>query len=152
MDFQLATCRHLPGLTPGDDLLRLALEARGVPVAAAPWDAIDAGHGTGPFVCLRSTWDYHRRWPEFRRWVEGFAAQPGRLWNPASTVLWNADKVYLRELADAGVAIPPTWWFEPGDRADWPAVLRETGAAARSSSRGSPRPPTARTSSSRAAS
>ena len=65
MDFQLATCRHLPGLTPGDDLLRLALEARGVPVAAAPWDAIDAGHGTGPFVCLRSTWDYHRRWPEF---------------------------------------------------------------------------------------
>src|SRR2546422_6923717 len=128
MEFRLATCRDLPRLTPDDDLLRLALEARGVTVAAAPWDAIDADHGAGPFVCLRSTWDYHRRWPEFRRWVEGFSAPPGRLWNPAGTVLWNADKIYLRELADAGVTIPPTRWFEPGDRPDWPAFLRETGA------------------------
>ena len=124
MDVRLATCRHLPRLTPDDDLLRLALEGRGVRVTPAPWDVIDPG--AGPLVCLRSTWDYHRRWPQFRRWVEGFAAHPARLWNPASTVLWNADKVYLRDLAHAGVAIPATRWFEPGERPDWQAFLQET--------------------------
>lgn len=121
VEFRLATCRHLPQLTPDDEVLRLALEARGAAVAAAPWDAIDPDDGAAPLVCLRSTWDYHRRWPEFKRWVECLAAHPGRLWNPASTVLWNADKVYLRELAEAGVAIPHTRWYPPGERPDWAA-------------------------------
>lgn len=127
MQFRLATCRHLPRLTSDDDLLRLALEARGVMVAAAPWDAIGPSHGTDAFVCIRSTWDYHRRWPEFRGWVESFTAHPGRLWNPPATVLWNADKIYLRELAGAGVTIPRTWWFEPGERPDWLALVRDAG-------------------------
>jgi glutathione synthase/RimK-type ligase-like ATP-grasp enzyme len=70
-------------------------------------------------VCLRSTWDYHLRWPAFRTWVEAFRSFPGSLWNPPDTVLWNADKMYLRELDAAGVAIPPTAWFEPGQSADW---------------------------------
>jgi hypothetical protein len=125
MHFDLATCRKQPALTPDDDLLRLALEARGAVVRAAPWDTIDPG--AAPSVCLRSTWDYHRRWAEFRPWVQRFVADPDRLWNPASTVLWNADKIYLRELADAGVAIPVTRWCEPGHRPDIEAFLRELG-------------------------
>jgi glutathione synthase/RimK-type ligase-like ATP-grasp enzyme len=125
MHFDLATCRKQPALTPDDDLLRRALEARGAVVRAAPWDAIDPG--AAPSVCLRSTWDYHRRWAEFRPWVQRFAAGQDRLWNPAPTVLWNADKIYLRELADAGVAMPATRWCEPGDRPDVEAFLRELG-------------------------
>jgi glutathione synthase/RimK-type ligase-like ATP-grasp enzyme len=128
MDFRLATCRHLPQLTPDDELLRLALEARGARVEAAPWDSIASNHGAGPVVCLRSTWDYHRRWVEFRDWVGEFARHPGRLWNPADTVLWNADKIYLRDLARAGVTMPETRWSEPGSRPDWDAFLRDTGA------------------------
>jgi glutathione synthase/RimK-type ligase-like ATP-grasp enzyme len=127
MDFLLATCRHLPLLTPDDELLRVALEARGARVQAASWDAI-ASKGAGPLVCLRSTWDYHRRWAEFREWVAGFARQNGRLWNPADTVLWNADKIYLRELARAGVTLPETRWSEPGARPDWQTFLRDAGA------------------------
>jgi glutathione synthase/RimK-type ligase-like ATP-grasp enzyme len=77
-------------------------------------------------VCLRSTWDYHLRWEEFREWVRGFGGK-GRLWNPAATVLWNADKLYLRDLAAAGVALPRTSWFEPGTRPAVPALLEEWG-------------------------
>jgi hypothetical protein len=125
MHFDLATCRKQPALTPDDDLLRLALEARGAVVRAAPWDAIDPAAARS--VCLRSTWDYHHRWAEFRSWVECFAAGADRLWNPAPTVLWNADKIYLRELAEAGVPMPATRWCEPGDRPDAEAFLRELG-------------------------
>jgi glutathione synthase/RimK-type ligase-like ATP-grasp enzyme len=90
-----------------------------------PWDAIDpAGDQV---VCLRSTWDYHLRWPEFRAWIAAFAERSGRLWNPPATVLWNADKLYLRELGEAGIALPRTRWFEPGQRPDCDAILREWG-------------------------
>ena len=122
----LATCRTKPGLTPGDTLLATALERAGASVTAAPWDALDPADTDGAIVCLRSTWDYHLRWDEFRRWIAGFTGH-GRLWNPAATVLWNADKRYLQDLAEAGIALPRTRWFEPGERPDTEAVLAEWG-------------------------
>jgi glutathione synthase/RimK-type ligase-like ATP-grasp enzyme len=121
----LATCRSKPGLTASDALLAEALERAGVTVGARPWDAIDPGAEEGA-VCLRSTWDYHLRWSEFREWAHGFV-RGGGLWNPAETVLWNADKRYLRELAAAGIALPRTAWFEPGERPDVAALLGEWG-------------------------
>lgn len=127
MRIVLATCRPKPALTASDTLLADALGRAGTPVTAVPWDAVAAGDGDG-VVCLRSTWDYHLRWTEFREWVSGFTAG-SRLWNPAATVLWNADKSYLRDLAEAGIALPRTRWYEPGERPDIAAVLREWGAA-----------------------
>jgi glutathione synthase/RimK-type ligase-like ATP-grasp enzyme len=121
----LATCRSKPALTSSDALLAAELECAGAAVIATPWDAV-IGPGDDPdIVCLRSTWDYHRRWTEFRTWISGFAGRSGRLWNPAETVLWNADKRYLRDLGEAGIALPRTRWFEPGERPDCDAVLRE---------------------------
>ena len=121
----LATYRSKPALTPNDALLAAELERAGATVVAAPWDLVDPSGHAPEIVCLRSTWDYHRRWSEFRTWVAGFGGPSGRLWNPAETVLWNADKLYLRELGEAGIALPPTRWFEPGERPDHAAVLRE---------------------------
>jgi glutathione synthase/RimK-type ligase-like ATP-grasp enzyme len=125
--FVFATCRAKPALTPGDGRLAAALREQGATVVAAPWDTIEpAGHEA--VVCLRSTWDYHLRWDEFRAWVGKFE-DPGGLWNPPSTVLWNADKLYLRDLASAGIALPRTQWFEAGERPDVAAVLEEWGTA-----------------------
>src|SRR5262249_38427563 len=126
-DIVLATCRRQPGLTPPDALLSAELERRGVTVTAAPWDAIVPPIASSRIVCLRSTWDYHWRWPEFRQWVSRFADHAGTLWNPPETVLWNADKRYLRDFVSTGVTLPPTHWFEPGDRPDCDALLREWG-------------------------
>ncbi len=126
MNIALATCRPKPALTPRDALLAAALERAGAVVVAAPWDAIEPAADEQDLVCLRSTWDYHLRWPEFRQWAAGFGSG-ARLWNPAATILWNADKRYLRDLADAGVALPRTHWFEPGERPDVDSALREWG-------------------------
>ncbi len=125
MRFVLATCRTKPALTPGDGRLAAALRDLGASVVAAPWDLIEPA-GDGDVVCLRSTWDYHLRWDEFRSWVGRFE-NPGRLWNPPSTVLWNADKLYLRDLASAGIALPPTEWFDPGDRPHVTELLEAWG-------------------------
>lgn len=127
MDVVFATCQKQPGLTPPDALLGAELERRGARVTVAPWDAISPTTGSSRVVCLRSTWDYHLRWPEFERWIGSFADRPGSLWNPPETVLWNGDKVYLRELAEAGLAVPLTHWFEPGERPDHVAILRQWG-------------------------
>jgi len=121
----LATCRSKPALTSSDALLAAELERAGATVVAAPWDAVAPAGDDRGIVCLRSTWDYHRRWTEFRTWVSGFGGRSGRLWNPPETVLWNADKLYLRELGEAGIALPRTRWFEPGERPDCHAILRE---------------------------
>lgn len=121
----LATCRSKPALTSSDALLAAELERAGASVVAMPWDAVTPARADTGVVCLRSTWDYHRRWTEFQAWVGSFANEDGRLWNPAETVLWNADKLYLRELGEAGIALPRTRWFEPGERPDCGAVLRE---------------------------
>ena len=125
MKLVLATCRPKPALTAGDTLLADALRRLGATVVATPWDGIDPGREEG-LVCLRSTWDYHLRWHEFRSWVRSFRTS-ARLCNPAATVLWNADKTYLRDLAAAGVTLPRTAWFEPGQRPPVESLLEEWG-------------------------
>ncbi|HET6363173.1 MAG TPA: hypothetical protein VFH11_14120 [Gemmatimonadota bacterium] len=123
----LATARSHP-LTPSDARLGRELEMRGARVTAEPWDAISLG-SNGAHVVLRSTWDYHRRPAEFQAWVEAWSDAPSALWNPPATVLWNMDKIYLRDLWDRGVTLPPTWWTEPGEFPDVGGFLAETGAA-----------------------
>jgi glutathione synthase/RimK-type ligase-like ATP-grasp enzyme len=125
----LATARSYP-LTPSDALLGEELERRGARVTAEPWDTISPATSNGALVVLRSTWDYHRRSREFRHWIQAWDGKPAALWNPPATVLWNMDKIYLRDLADRGVTLPPTRWTEPSERADVDGFLALTGAAA----------------------
>ena len=127
MHIILATGRNQPTLTNSDSLLRDELEARGVRVTAELWDAIVPNREEDSLVFLRSTWDYSLRAEEFKRWISAWGEQPFRLWNPPATVLWNLDKSYLRDLASAGVPIPRTAWFEPGQRPDVDRFLEQDG-------------------------
>lgn len=116
----------MPGLSPSDRVLSAALEARGAVVSARPWDAVDAST-PDTAVCIRSTWDYHLRIDEFRRWVSAFQSGPTRLWNPPDTVLWNLDKKYLHGLERQGIAIPLTRWLPSGSALDPAALFRGSG-------------------------
>lgn len=60
---------------------------------------------------ISSTWDYHERPGEFRRWLAR-ASEATRLENPAALVEWNLDKRYLRELEGQGVQVVPTIWAD----------------------------------------
>lgn len=102
----LVTCAKLPDLDRDDQLLVPALAARGVHAGAVVWDDPDVDWTGFDLAVLRSPWDYAARRDEFVAW----AATVPRLANPADVVVWNTDKRYLSELADAGVPIVPTSW------------------------------------------
>ncbi|SEE86243.1 ATP-grasp domain-containing protein [Jiangella alba] len=107
----LVTCAELPELDTDDQLAVEPLRALGVDVETPVWDdpAVDwAGYD---LVVLRNPWDYARRREQFLAWTHSVP----RLLNPAKVVEWNTDKVYLRELAAAGLPVVPTSWLTPGD-------------------------------------
>lgn len=127
MTIIFATCDHQPFLTADDEVLAAALHARGVDVAPIPWTAIDpfAAIDAWP-VLLRSTWDYHTVPTMFAVWLQSLADSGRTVWNDAATARGNVDKIYLKHLEAAGVAIPATRWLD----AVTPASIAEACAAA----------------------
>jgi len=65
----LVTCAQLPQLTEEDQRLAAALSERGHHVSARVWSeptSWDEFH----MLILRSTWDYHKRIPQFLEWLQ----------------------------------------------------------------------------------
>lgn len=115
----LVTARQRPEVNVDHDMPFLveALKATTVEAVAIAWDAPGVDWSAFDLVVIRSPWDYSWRSEEFLRWVER-TSEVTRFANDASVVRWNADKRYLRELADSGVPIIPTEFLAPGDPID----------------------------------
>jgi glutathione synthase/RimK-type ligase-like ATP-grasp enzyme len=105
----LATCSALPRLDDDERLVIPALAARGVTAEPQVWDDPTVDWPSYQAVVVRSTWDYAERRRDFLEWC----ARLPRVLNSLPVITWNTDKVYLRELAEAGIAVVPTTWFEP---------------------------------------
>jgi glutathione synthase/RimK-type ligase-like ATP-grasp enzyme len=93
----LATSAHLPDGEPRGDLITAAFAARGVDAAWAVWDDPSVDWAAADLVAVRSTWDYHRRVPEFLAWARDVESRT-LLLNGADVFAWNADKGYLVDL------------------------------------------------------
>lgn len=98
-----------------DDLAPLtdALLAQAADVAVVDWDDGAVDWSRFDLVLLRSPWDYVERATQFLAWLDRTASQT-LLLNPRDVVRWNIDKHYLAQLAQAGVAIVPSVFVEPG--------------------------------------
>lgn len=125
-----ATCAALPDGDPDDHLALPAMAAAGLDVRFVAWDDPTAWQdpdvAAGRLAVVRSTWDYTTRREEFLAW----AATVPTLLNPAEVLAWNTDKVYLSELADAGLPVVPTTVVLPGGAVE-PAVAAAFAEAAR---------------------
>ncbi len=99
----------------------------GAEATPAIWDDPTVQWQTFDQVVLRSCWDYHLRSREFLEWVCALKRRDVPLQNPASIVLWNMDKRYLRELENRNVLIPGTYWVEEGQQAVLGNVISELG-------------------------
>jgi glutathione synthase/RimK-type ligase-like ATP-grasp enzyme len=126
MRVTLLTCADLPALTPDDERLARALRAQGVTVDVHPWSTFPPGC-PGDVAVVRSAWDYHLDVERFTAWLETVEQQGVRLLNAPGLIRWNANKVYLRDLAAAGVALPPTEWLDDPDEARVAAALAMRG-------------------------
>ena len=101
----LATFMLMPEGEPSGHLVTEALARRGIDAAWAVWDDPDVDWEAADLVVVRSTWDYHRRTEEFLAWARGVDSRT-RLLNGAELFAWNADKAYLRELAERLPCVP----------------------------------------------
>ena len=122
----LATCEAVPDLVQDDRLLIPALAARGIAARPAVWDDDAVAWHEFDAVVIRSCWDYHFKVDRFEAWTRRLEADGIPLLNPPALLRWNARKIYLRDLADRGVAIVPTRFVDgPGRPLD--EILREAG-------------------------
>jgi hypothetical protein len=107
----LATCAELPGGDEDGEVLVRALADAGVDARWCVWTDSSVDWDAG-LVVLRSTWDYTADRGAYLDWVGGLR----RVANDADVVRWNTDKVYLRDLAAAGVPTVATTFVAPGER------------------------------------
>jgi glutathione synthase/RimK-type ligase-like ATP-grasp enzyme len=122
----IATCAAFGDLKVDDQLLEKAIVERGVRPSPIVWDGDPLPWDWFDGCIVRSTWDYHDKHAEFLAWTRETAAQT-RLWNPPELIVWNSEKTYLRDLAEAGVPIVPTVWVGRDAGVDLEAVLRDEG-------------------------
>lgn len=116
-----------PDPTDDDRLLAHALSARGAVVQAIPWSDGSARWEAFDAVVVRSCWDYFLRADEFHTWLDRLERDGARVMNDVRTLRWNADKTYLRALADRGVPIVPTRWLDRGSSESLAELRRATG-------------------------
>jgi glutathione synthase/RimK-type ligase-like ATP-grasp enzyme len=121
-----ATCDHQPLITADDQPLADALKALGVDVEPIPWTELDPyAVVDSPAILLRSTWDYHRLPTMFQSWLQALEDSGRATWNPPAVARGNVDKIYLRDLEAAGIAIPKTRWLDRIDTGDIARALEE---------------------------
>lgn len=128
MKVLLATCRDYPTLYGDEALLKDELLELGIDAEAFVWNQQPLSEAAGAARCLlRSTWDYHHHEPAFRRWLGEMDALVG-VTNPLPLVLWNLHKGYLLDLANRGIPVVPTqFWQRQGGRIDELAALAGWG-------------------------
>lgn len=90
------------------------------------WDDPGASFEGADIAVVRSTWNYITKRDAFCAWAER-TARATRLLNPADVLIRNTDKIYLRDLVTAGIAVVPTVFADQG--ADAGAVLEEVRAS-----------------------
>jgi hypothetical protein len=112
----LAGCPQLPSGDADDAGLVQALRRRGLHAKWLSWDDPDTLRADA--VILRATSDYAARLDEFVAWTTAVA----NLLNAPAVVVWNADKRYLLDLAQAGVPTVPSAVFGPGERVRLPSA------------------------------
>ncbi len=133
-----ATAREFRDFDADLPLLASAADRLGLAVDVPVWDDDTVDWTSYDVVVVRSCWNYVDRRDAFLAW----AGSLRHVLNPVDVLTWNTDKVYLRELADAGVPVIDTRWdVRSGDglpdSAEWvvkPAISAGSRDTARWSS------------------
>lgn len=117
MKIGIATCVEKPNLTSSDRLLVVSLENQGVQVIPFIWNSPSLSSLKLDAVVLRSTWDYHKKYAEFEKWIGEIKKSSLLLFNSPEVTLWNMNKKYLLELFRHEVSIVPSLIFSRLDDA-----------------------------------
>lgn len=88
------------------------------------WDDPNVDWTQFDLVIPRTTWDYCWKYEKFIEWCDKVGKE-SRLMNSLNVIKWNANKIYLRDLRDSGVAIAPTVFVDQGEKCNIVQVMAE---------------------------
>lgn len=115
---RIAIATSKDSLPASDQALAVALAEEGFDVNPVIWSSTQQNWRDVDAVVVRSCWDYHLRADEFLEWIALLERSDIVVINSPDLIRWNANKVYLGELAAAGIAIPDTVFVESGTELD----------------------------------
>jgi len=78
-------------------------------------------------VLLGTAWNYQDYPEAFLARLQALAAKGIAVCNPPEVVRWNADKRYLRELAERGATTVPTLWLDNAGPTDVRTAMEDFG-------------------------
>lgn len=93
-----------------DHLIEPPLNALGWQVEMVSWRKKQVDWNIFDAVIIRSPWDYQEDARQFLQVLTNIENSTAKLENSLAVVQWNIDKLYLKELEQAGVTIVPTIW------------------------------------------
>jgi len=108
----ILTMNSLDDFETNDDLLEEPLRAVGWQMHMVSWRDLKVNWNDYAAVIIRSPWDYQDDAPAFLQVLHNIEQSNAHLENTLTTVEWNIDKKYLRELESNGVDIVKTLWRE----------------------------------------
>ena len=117
---------YLRNILDDDRLLQKALESKGLSSFRVDWARTDVDWSQFGCAVFRTTWDYYQRPIEFSHWLSQTSHQT-RFCNQLSTVLWNMDKHYLKDIEKKGIPVVPCRFLERGSSMTLHDVMDETG-------------------------
>lgn len=106
MKIALLTCKDLSDYIVDDELLFSELQ-KNHDVSWCVWNEPQSWNDFDVAI-IRTTWDYTEYYPEFENVLSQIEESSCRLYNSLERVRWNANKSYLLELQEKGMAVVPT--------------------------------------------
>lgn len=85
---------------------------------AVEWKDFDA-------LLLKTPWDYFDLPEKFDEWLQKIEDAGIPIFNSVNTIRWNADKIYLQDVHDAGFNIVPTLWLNKNSSFEAEALYEE---------------------------
>ena len=100
--------------SPGSENGKLVtfLKSRQLLVSAEVWDDDKVDWSQYDVIILKSPWDYIVKVDAFYAWLDRLSQLNILVLNPIKTIMWNSNKIYLRDLEDKGVSVIPSIWLD----------------------------------------
>lgn len=90
------------------------LQQEGLNIESVVWDDPKVNWSDFDFALLKCPWDYHQKFEAFNSWLNALEKLGVKLLNDYQIVKWNADKHYLKEIANAGMDVIPSVFLDRG--------------------------------------
>lgn len=111
-----------------EQLLMDAFAQLGLRSKRVSWSHPDFRWESTRSALFHTTWDYSSRYQEFLLWLKSVEKKV-QLFNSPKLIHWNVDKHYLQDLVRRGVKVPPTYFFEIGEKKSFKDTFQKSGWA-----------------------